>query len=85
MNPNDLREILGLGDLVLYDHPSYAFEGIVQKIDYERDLVTVEMSDIFGVRRYDCGFERIVHLLSASALALEVETKTLTSELISVS
>lgn len=75
MNPDDLREILGCGDLVRYDTPSFRFEGIVTAIDEEADLVSVETTDYWGEKReYDCGFERIELLLKAAALTISAET-----------
>lgn len=82
MLPNDLREIIGEGDLVRYDTPGFRFEGIVRAIDYECDLVSVEARDFWGdPHEYLCGMERIQLLLKAVALALE--TKAPISELIS--
>lgn len=72
MNPDDLREILGIGDLVLYSVPGFCFEGTVAKINYDADLVTVKTTDFWGEETtYNCGMERISLLLKASALELK--------------
>lgn len=63
----EIREIVGLGDLVFYAQPGYAFEGDVIAIDEGSDRLLLAHDERGERREHWVGMERCQHVLCAAA------------------